>query len=45
MELDDLAVYCAMMIELGTRMGDMGEKEYKYMEDTSGYEKSGVQPE
>jgi hypothetical protein len=32
----------AMMVELWTRMREMGDEDDNNMEDTSGYEKSGV---
>jgi len=32
-----------MMVELWTRKREMGDEDENYMEDTSGYEKSGVQ--
>jgi len=33
-----------MMVDLWTRKREMGDEDENYMEDTSGYEKSGVRP-
>jgi len=33
-----------MMVELWMRKREMGDEDEKEVEDTSGYEKSGVQP-
>ena len=42
-ERDDLTLCSAMMIELWTRRREMGDEDENDMEDTSGYEKPGVQ--
>ena len=39
---DDLTLCSAMMVELLTRKREMGIEDENDMEDTSGYEKSGV---
>jgi len=39
---DDLTFSSAMMVELWTRKREMGDKVENDLEDTSGYEKSGV---
>jgi len=41
-EWDDLILCSAMMVELWTRKREMGDKDADDMEDTSGYEKSGL---
>jgi len=43
MERDDLTLCSAMMLELWTRKREKGDEDENDMEDTSGYEKSGVQ--
>jgi len=42
MERDDLTLCSAMMLELWTRKRAMGDEDENVVEDTSGYEKSGV---
>jgi hypothetical protein len=42
-ERDDLTVCSAMMVELCTRKREKGDEDENDVEDTSGYEKSGVQ--
>jgi len=39
---DDLTLCSAMLVELWTRKTEMGDEDEYYVEDTSGYEKSGV---
>jgi len=41
-ERDDLTLCSAMMVELWTRKREMGDEDENDVEDTSGYEKSGV---
>jgi hypothetical protein len=42
-ERDDITLCSAMMVELWTRKREMEDEDENYVEDTSGYEKSGVQ--
>jgi hypothetical protein len=42
-ERDDLTLCSAMMVQLWTRKREMGGEDENDVEDTSGYEKSGVQ--
>jgi hypothetical protein len=39
---DDLTLRFAMIVDLGTRKTELGDKEDNDVDDTSGYEKSGV---
>jgi len=41
-ERDDLTFCCTMMVVLWMRNREMGDEDENDMEDTSGYEKSGV---
>jgi len=41
--MDDLTFYSAMMIELWMGKREMGDEDQNDLEDTSRYEKSGVQ--
>jgi len=43
MERDDLTLCSATMVELWTRIREMGDEDENDLEDTSGYAKSGVQ--
>jgi hypothetical protein len=43
MERDDLTLCSAMMVELWTRKREMGDENEDDVEDTSRYEKPGVQ--
>ena len=40
--MDDLTLCSAMMVELWTRKREIGDEDENDMEDTNGYEKSGV---
>jgi len=42
MERDDLTLCYLMMVELWTRKREMGDEDENNVENTSGYEKSGV---
>jgi hypothetical protein len=42
-EMDDLTLCSAMMVELWTRKRQMGSEDENHVEDMSGYEKSGVE--
>jgi len=42
MERDELTLCSAMMVELWTRKREMRDEDENNMDDTSGYEKSGV---
>jgi len=42
MERDDFTMCSAMMVEWWMRQREMGEEDEKDLEDTSGFEKSGV---
>jgi len=43
-ERDDLTVCSAMMVEMWMRKSEMGDEDENDVEDTSGYDKSGVRP-
>jgi len=41
--MDDITLCCAMIVQFWMRKREMGDDDENDVEDTSGYEKSGVQ--